>query len=138
MTRAAIVLAVVVAWSGPGPAAPIRAGKPADPAAELKRKLPGAWTGAGPCAGELTFRADGTYVRTGHGPAGLNSAGTWEVRPGTRPPTLVLTCRTSDDPDDVYKVTDLQIVRLDDTSLTYAHVGAPKESRPARYTRVKE
>jgi hypothetical protein len=134
MTRAALAVAVLVAWSDPGPAAPIRVGKPPDPAAELKRKLPGDWTGASPCDGELTFRADGTYVRTGYGPDGLNSAGTWEVRAGTRPPTLVLTCGTSDDPDDVYKVAELQIVKLDDTSLVYA----PKGAKPVRYTRAKE
>src|SRR5687767_8881445 len=134
MTRVAIVL--VLAACLPALAAPALDEKPAKGPAALERKLVGEWDGAGPCDGDLTFRADGTFVRTGHGPDGLSSAGGWAVKWDALPPTLVLTCRASDDPEEVGKVTEAKLVELNDTSLAYTHPGAPKSTKPTRYTRV--
>ena len=96
-----IVFAAVAAVSAPVP--PGVAKYQRDLVA-LEKKLHGAWKGDGPCAGGLTFAADGTYTRPHHGPGGDNSAGTWAVRWDALPPALVLTCTQSDDPGGVQPV----------------------------------
>jgi hypothetical protein len=135
MIRTSVVL--VLATCLTAVAAPALVEKPGQgKAADLERKLIGDWDGAGPCDGDLTIRADGTFVRTGHGPDGQNSAGNWAVRWDALPPTLVLTCQASDDPEDVGKVTEVKLVELNDDALAYTHPDAPKTSRKTRYMRV--
>src|SRR6266511_2288512 len=66
--------------------------------AVLEQKLLGAWKGQTPCTGNFYFRADGTYELKGHGPGLSDFAGTWKVRWDALPPTLLLTCKTSEIP----------------------------------------
>src|SRR6185436_19686204 len=80
--------------------------------AALERQLYVAWAGQGPCDGDLTVRADRTYARRRHGPAGDDSAGTWAVRWAALPPTLVLTCTTADDPA-ARRPAEVKLRRLD-------------------------
>jgi hypothetical protein len=77
------------------------------------------------------FRADGTYELKRYGPAGDDFAGTWKVRWDALPPTLVLTCKTSEIPEELGK---LRLIQLDDETLEaqYAKQGAH------RYARVKK
>src|SRR5262245_14852754 len=91
-----------------------------EPAA-LEKKLLGAWEGRAGCAGNFLFRADGSYELTGYGPAGHDLAGTWKVRWDALPPTLVLTCKTSEVEDEVGKTTEVKLVRLDDDNLAVQH-----------------
>src|SRR3954466_11743802 len=69
--------------------------------AALEQKLVGAWEGQTGCAGNFLFRADGTYELKRHGPVGDDFAGTWKVRRDALPPTLVLTCKTSEIPEEL-------------------------------------
>jgi hypothetical protein len=101
----------------------------------LERKLHGEWVGQGPCDGRLTLRADGTYERRLYGPGGINSAGTWKVRWDALPPTLVLTCRTSDGPgEDAGTTYEPKLIQLDDAALAYNFPNAT----PSRYARKKK
>jgi hypothetical protein len=116
-------------------AAPVRSDDKTGAAlAALERKLQGAWVGSGPCDGQLTIRPDGTYARRLHGPGGNNSAGTWRLRWDTLPPTLALSCRTSDDPAYASRTLEVKVVRLDDARLVLQY----QEQTPARYTRGEE
>ena len=108
-----IVIAVAAAVLLPGSAREVAAEKPGGAPAALEGKLHGAWTGEGPCDGRLPLRADGTYERKLHGPGGNNCAGTWVVRWDALPPTLVLTCKTSDDPMYIRKE-EVKLIQLDD------------------------
>src|SRR6476659_5945434 len=73
--------------------------KPKETPVALERKLHGAWIAEGDCVGDLTLRADGTFERQHYSPGNNKLAGTWEVRWKALPPTLVLTCKTSDESD---------------------------------------
>jgi hypothetical protein len=101
--------------------------------AALEQKLVGAWKGRGGCAGDFVCRADGTYERTAFGPAASDTAGTWEVRWDALPPTLVLTCAASEVPEEVCKVTELKLLRLDPE-----HLAVEYTDFVADYTRVKK
>ena len=63
--------------------------------AALEKKLLGTWHG-GPCIGDYTFNADGTYTLRRFTPGGNTLTGTWSLRWDALPPTLVVTCKTSD------------------------------------------
>jgi RNA polymerase sigma factor (sigma-70 family) len=117
-----------------GLSASARAAKWAKDLAVLERKLHGAWSGQGPCDGDLTLRADGTYERRRHGPGGNNSAGTWDVRWDALPPTLVLACKTSDDPAYAGKTVAVKLIQLDDKTLAFTYPG----STTSRFARVKQ
>ena len=118
------------------PAAPLPPTKASRDLAALEKKLAGTWVGEAACQGGLVFRADGTYDRTGVGPGGTNSSGTWTVRWDGLPPTLVLTCKESDDPSDVGP-TEVKVVRLDDGALAFTAPDA-KDPRPTVYARAKK
>jgi uncharacterized protein (TIGR03067 family) len=108
------------------------ADKPKGAPVPLERKLHGGWTG-GPCDGDWTYRPDGTFQARHYSPGNNRLAGSWEVRWDALPPTLVRTCKTSDDPDLVGKTWDARLVQLDDGAL------ACEEARgyPAhRFTRL--
>jgi hypothetical protein len=102
--------------------------------AALEQKMLGAWKGQTGCAGNFLFRADGTYELKEYGPAPYDSAGTWKVRWDALPPTLVLTCKTSEIPDEVGKTTEVKLIRLDDEGLAVKHAN-PDADRYARVTK---
>jgi hypothetical protein len=129
MIRMAVFLAASLVFITSAQAAD----NPKDAAAALERKLHGAWKG-GPCLGEFTLKADATFERRHFSPGNYNLTGTWEVRWDALPPTLVLSCRTSDDPDSLGKTSEVKLIQLDDEVLAYQYPG----QRPARYTRVKK
>jgi hypothetical protein len=98
------------------------------------QKLPGVWQGGG-CDGRLVLRADSTYALTDWGPTASEFTGTWLVRGHALPATLVLKCKSSLDPKDVGKTTELKIIKLDDKNLAVEYAN-PNGSPPGRYTRV--
>ena len=99
----------------------------------LERKLWGTWRG-GPCMGDLTLRANGTFERRHYTPANRTRSGTWAVRWDALPPTLVLTVTDADDPGDIGTRQELKLVGLDGDDLAYQYPGSDE---PARYTRVR-
>jgi hypothetical protein len=92
--------------------------EPGKEVAALEKKLLGAWRGQEGCSGRYVFCADGTYELAGFGPAANETAGTWKVRWDALPPTLVLTCKTSESDDEIGKDTELKVQQLEDASLT--------------------
>jgi hypothetical protein len=100
----------------------------------LEGKLHGVWKGQGPCDGQLALRSDGMYERRHHGPGGNNSTGAWKVRWDALPPTLVLTCKTSDDSAYTGKTLDVKILQLDNATLIFQYQNAT----PNRYVRDKK
>jgi uncharacterized protein (TIGR03067 family) len=103
--------------------------RPADKAKErpvaLERKLHGTWQGPD-CVGELTIRPDGTFARQHYSPGNNTLAGTWQMRWDALPPTLYLTCKTSDDSDNVGKTVEVDVVQLDDAVLAYQFPRGPR------------
>ena len=90
----------------------------------------GGWEG-GPCEGAWIYRADGTFRASHYSPAGSRLAGTWEVLWDARPPTLVWTCKTSDDPDLVGKTWSVKLLQLDDKTIACDEThGYPPHSSP--------
>ena len=63
--------------------------------AALEKKLLGSWKG-GPCVGDYSFDADGTFELHHFTPGNNTVTGDWSIRWDALPPTLVLTCKTSD------------------------------------------
>ena len=105
--------------------------------AALERKMLGTWKGQTTCDGRLVFRADGTYELAEYGPASDDSKGTWKVRWDSLPATLVLTCKTSEIPDEIGKTNEVKLIILDDKSLAIEY--AIKNGSPSgHYTRVKK
>ena len=101
--------------------------------AALERKLLGVWHG-GPCMGSITFKADGTFTREHYSPGNNTLAGVWSVRWESLPPTLVMTCKTSDGQDYIGKTDELKLVELNGEVLTYRHPGTEGSSRYSRRT----
>jgi hypothetical protein len=112
----------------------VLAERPGKELAALEHKMLGTWKGQHGCAGNFVFRADGTYELTDYGPAPYDSAGTWKVRWDALPPTLVLTCKTSEVPAEVGKATQVKLIRLDGETLAVKHPNGTVE----RYARVKK
>ena len=102
--------------------------------AALEQKMLGVWKGQTPCAGNFRFRGDGTYELTEYGPAPYDSAGGWKVRWDALPPTLVLTCKTSEVEDEVGKTRETKLIQLDDETLAIKSANADV----GRYARVKK
>ena len=99
-----------------------------------EEKILGAWRGQTGCAGNLVFRADGTYEWKQRGPGGDDSAGTWKVRGDGLPATLVLTCKKSEFLEEVGKTIEVTLIRLDDESLAVKYASQTVD----RYARVKK
>ena len=116
------------------------ADKPKEPPVALEKKLHGAWEADGlNCVGDLTLRADGTFERQHYSPGNNKLTGTWEVRWNALPPTLVLSCKTSDDPDLVGKTSEVKLTQLDDETLAYQFPGGPNPGVGThRYKRLKK
>jgi len=110
------------------------ADKPKEGPAALERKLHGAWIG-GPCMGELTLGADGTFERRHYSPGNINLTGTWEVRWNALPPTLAFACKTSDNPNEVGKTEEFKLIQLNDEDFAYQYPGMENVNR---YTRAKK
>jgi hypothetical protein len=110
---------------------------PGNELAALEQKMLGTWKGQTTCDGRLVFRADGTYELTEYGPASDDSKGTWKVRWDALPATLVLTCKTSEIPDEVGKSTEVKLIKLDDKSLAIEYANQ-NGSPSGHYTRVKK
>lgn len=100
----------------------------------LQSKLHGDWKGDGPCQGQIVFRTDGAYARTHYSPGDNECSGSWRVTSEALPPTLLLSCKTSNNPDLRGKTEELKLLRLDDAVLEYQH---PGESS-VRYTRASK
>ena len=92
------------------------------------------WEAGRDCVGDLTLRADGTFERQHYSPGNNKLTGTWEVRWNALPPTLVLTCKTSNDPDFVGKTWEVKLTQLDDEILAYQFPWGGMH----RYKRVKK
>ena len=106
------VLSVLLAAGALAPL-PAWTGESSDELSALETKLHGDWVGHGPCAGEITFRANGTYEERHVGPGGYSGAGDWDIRWDALPPTLVLSPKTSDAPGGPSKRCAMKILELD-------------------------
>ncbi len=103
--------------------------------AALEQKMHGGWKGQTTCDGRLVFRSDGTYELTEYGPANDDRKGTWKVRWDSLPATLVLTCKTSEVPDEIGKTTEVKLIKLNDRSLAIEYANQ-NGSPSGHYTRV--
>jgi hypothetical protein len=134
--------------SATAPAQNVPASQPAAGAAKggelatLERKLLGAWKGAS-CAGDYTFRPDGTFECTNFTPGQNTLTGTWSIRWDALPPTLVLTCKTSDfkrkDPsrseyEYLGKALELKLLELNRDTFVYRLPNYSFEWRNSRQT----
>jgi hypothetical protein len=111
------------------------ADKPQDAEGALQRKLHGEWKGPA-CAGDWTYKADGTFDVVHYSRGGNTLSGTWEVRWNALPPTLVRTCKASDDPDLVGKTWEVKLVELNDEALAYQYPDQHPKGHTVRYARV--
>jgi hypothetical protein len=141
MIRIALLFAVSLAFISSAQTARTT-GKPQEPSVALEKKLHGAWEADDmDCVGDLTLRADGTFERQHYSPGNNKLAGTWEMRWDALPPTLVLTCKTSDEPDrfSVGKTSEVKVIQLDNEYLAYEFPGGPNPGKGMhRYKRVKK
>ena len=138
MTRMVFLLAVSLTFITSAQTART-GGKAKEPPAALEKKLHGMWECERDCVGDLMLRADGTFERLRYSPGNNKLAGTWEMRWNALPPTLVLTCKTSDEPDrfSVGKIFEVKVIQLNDEALAYEN---PNErgDQPIRFARVKK
>jgi hypothetical protein len=118
------------------------ADKPKEGPIALEKKLLGAWQGPA-CGGDYTFNADGTFEVKHFTPGNNTLAGAWSIRWDALPPTLVLTCKTSDfkkkDPgrpeyEHLGKALELRLLQLDNEKLAYEQAG----QQPILFSRVKK
>jgi hypothetical protein len=103
----------------------------------LGQKLLGTWKGQTGCDGRFVFHANGTYELTAYGPAADDSQGVWKLRGNSLPATLVLTCTTSEIPEEIGKATEVRLINLDDRSLAIEYAN-PNGSPPGHYTRTMQ
>lgn len=95
----------------------------------IERQLVGKWLGRGGCAGDIEFRADGSFTRTNNGQAGIRLDGTWVLKWDALPPTLVLAAVGNDGTD---WTQTLRLVRLDNKALAYRFPNLKGESTYGR------
>jgi hypothetical protein len=84
----------------------------------LVKKLHGQWRG-GPCQGDFTFNADGTFELKHYTPAGHALSGKWSVRFDALPATLVLKCEKSEVEEYVGKTMERKLTALSDGKFEY-------------------
>jgi hypothetical protein len=111
---------------------PVSPGKPVKDVTPLEHKLHGAWKGQGVCDGLIIFESNGTYRRMHYGPGNNSNSGKWEVRWDALPPTLILQCKKSDWDQEIGKIFELKIIKLDNSAFSYTF---QNEEAPARYLR---
>ncbi|MCI0701846.1 MAG: hypothetical protein L0241_12250 [Planctomycetia bacterium] len=109
------LLAGLVATGSAAPVPPERL-KAEKELAVVAEKLHGSW-GGGPCVGVITFRANRTYEWTGIGPAGERDEGGWGLIGDPAKPTLVMKCKTSDDPKRAGKTTEWKFAWLNEENV---------------------
>jgi hypothetical protein len=80
----------------------------------LKQKLLGTWYGPD-CGGDYNFKPDGTFDLNNFTPSQNTLSGTWSIRWDALPPTLVVTCKSSD------------FTKKDPTRPEYAYLRKPQE-----------
>jgi hypothetical protein len=136
----AFALAAIVAAGCRGADGGSRANADADIAmmAAMDRRLPGVWRGTGPCDGQLTVRAEGTYERAHYSPGDNHVSGRWTVKRDGGRPVLVMTCDAADNADDVGgigSISEVEIVRVDADVLEYRAAG---QQSATRYERAAE
>lgn len=127
------------------PASQVRDTNKATELVALEKKLLGHWKGPA-CAGDYTFNSDGTFELTHFTPGSNTLTGLWSIRWDALPPTLVLTCKTSDymtkDPtrpeyEYLGKARESKLVELNDNEFAHRYSGdksASRYTRPARET----
>ena len=137
MTRTAAILAASLVFI----ASARTDDKPKQGPADLERKLHGKWKG-GACQGDWTFAPDGTYEVDHYSPGNNKLAGTWAVRWDALPPTLILTCKTSDAPDRIKigEKKEVKLLELDDDVLAYQYFSQYQKpgGHTNRFERVKK
>ena len=111
--------------------------KPKESQLALEKKLHGVWESGLDCVGDIVLRPDGTFDRLHYSPGNNTPSGMWEVWWNALPPTLVLTCKTSDDADLAGKTWEFKVVRLDDEALDLTDSMLPG-GQPIRYTRAEK
>ena len=79
----------------------------------LEQKLVGNWKGQSPCGGRFIFRADGTYELKEYAPPPTTARAPGKCW-NALPPTLVLTCKSSEVPEEIGRTTEVKLLRLDD------------------------
>lgn len=133
MIRMALLLAAFLVVSSAQ-----TADKPKETPSAVEQKLHGEWKG-GLCMGELILRADGTFMRQHYTPGNIKLTGTWKLIWNALPPTLALTCETSDEPGarDVGRTSKIKLVQLDDENLAYEDPEY-QGGQPILYTRLKK
>jgi hypothetical protein len=100
VSAASLLIAILVHCANPAQAQEVPASRSSGPAeggklAALEKMLLGTWF-CGPCVGDYTFSADGTFEFKNYTPGDNTLTGTWSLRWDALPPTLVLHCKTSD------------------------------------------
>jgi hypothetical protein len=127
MIAACLLIALLLPLAPAAPSAAPPTTKPTGDLAALEQKILGFWQGPA-CGGDYTFNPDGTFVMENFTPGQNTLTGTWFIRWDTLPPTLLVTCKTSDFkkkspnwPEYEYlnKTREFKLLELDDQSLTY-------------------
>jgi hypothetical protein len=132
----------VPSTTAPAQRAPASGPARGDELAALERKLLGTWKGRA-CAGDYTFDRDGTFKLEHFTPGGNTLTGTWSLRWDALPPTLVLTCETSDfrkkdssreEYEFLGKPVELKLVELSNDTLGYRSADPKVEWQGSRRT----
>lgn len=112
------------------------ADKPQEAPASLEKKLHGTWQGPA-CGGDWTYMADGRFEAQHYTPGNNLLSGTWEVHWNALPPTLVRTCKNSDDPELVGKTWEVKLIELNDAALAYQYPDQYPAGHTVRYTHIE-
>jgi hypothetical protein len=102
----------------------------------LEKKLHGEWKG-GPGVGEIIFRPDETFERRNYSSGKHTLKGVWALQWKALPPTLVLKCKESTNPEFVDSVLSVSLVRLNNDEFAYQTAGEKSSTRFDRRLRVR-
>jgi hypothetical protein len=124
---ACLLIPLLFQLATPAPSAAPPTTTPAHNIALLEQKILGFWQGPS-CGGDYTFNPDGTFVMENFTPGQNTLTGTWSIRWDALPPTLLVTCKTSDfrtkvpdraEYESLGKTREFKLLELNDQSLTY-------------------